>query len=104
MVDLLQVAAMLALPMLVVGALVWLLIYTGVRLAIRHEVKRLEHRKARSERAAARGKREPAGPRLVRTQPMAARTSGHARPQPAAQRPATRQEPVAAGARRRSAS
>jgi hypothetical protein len=100
--DLLQVATMLALPMLVVGALLWLVAYSSVRVAIRHEVTRLEQRKATAERARARGRPEAAAPRLVRAQ--TARTTAQARTQPLRQRPSDRAEPVATGARRRSAS
>jgi hypothetical protein len=57
MFDLVRLAAMLALPILVIGALMWLLLYTAVRLGIRHEVSRLQaQRAARPTRAATRSR------------------------------------------------
>jgi hypothetical protein len=106
MLDLLQVAAMLALPVLVLGGLAWLLLYTAVRLALRHEVTRLEKRKAGRARTDARGAAaEPAQrrPRLVQPE-----TGVHAatrpRPQPAVARPAKRVRIDREAAARRAAS
>jgi hypothetical protein len=78
--NLLQVAAFLVLPALLAGGLLWILIYSSVRLALRHEVARLEQRKARAARTEARARAAgTARPRLVRQQPAAARAGGHAR-------------------------
>ena len=78
--NLLQVAALLALPALLAGGLLWALIYSSVRMALRHEVTRLERRKTPVARAEARTRGpEGAPPRLVRQQPAAARVGGHAR-------------------------
>jgi len=48
--DLLRVAILLALPILVFGALTWVLFYSAVRLALRHEAERLQKRTPRSTR------------------------------------------------------
>ena len=82
--DLLQFAGMLALPILAIGGLVWLLIYSAVRLALRHEVAKLERRKTRSTRPA-----RAARPQPIKSQPAPAHGNGRARPR-TAERPAGR--------------
>ena len=87
--DLLQFAATLALPLLVFAGLIWLLFYSAVRLALRHEVTKIERRKARRVQA------QSARPRVIRTQPASAQANvrarqgnDHARPRPIPQRAA----------------
>ena len=79
--DLLQFAGMLALPILAIGGLVWLLIYSAVRLALRHEVAKLDRRK-RSTRPA-----RAARPQPIESQPAPAHGNGRARSR-TAERPA----------------
>jgi hypothetical protein len=105
MLDLLQVAAMLALPMMLIGGLLWLLIYTSVRLALRHEVTRIEHRKVRATRARARAEATSSTrPRLVRPQHASVRASGHARTRTGSTAPAAEPQPASAARVRRAAS
>jgi hypothetical protein len=94
--SLLQLAAALALPMLVLAVLFWFLMYSSFRLAFRHEVTHLEREeqeRARAEQARARRRQEQARaaeeraqPRQARTQPASVRGDGQARRRPAPNR------------------
>src|SRR2546423_429399 len=105
-VNLLQVSVMLVLPVLVMGALLWLLVYSSVRLALRHEVAQLERRKARKARkgpADTGTSTDRTRPQLVRTRPAPAQGNGRPMGRPAGQPPPAAR-PVAGATRSRAAS
>jgi hypothetical protein len=93
--SLVQLAATLALPLLVFAAIFWVLMYSSFRLAFRHEVMRLEREEERAKAAQARAQRRQAGAR-----PASAAGDGRARPRPAKDRAALQARTQMAGERR----
>ena len=95
--SLLQLAAALAVPLLVFAALLWVLMYSSFRLALRHEVTRLGRQE--EEASAAQG-RPRAG-----TRPASAQgNGGQARPGPARDRAAAHAGTQSLAGERRAAS
>ena len=101
MSDLLRLAIGLSIPILVFGALLWLLLYSAIRMGLRHEISRAQRRKV--ARPAAETQRTPPAPR---PRVVVSRDGQPTRLRPPAthpvngRTPSTARTPVAAGQRR----
>jgi hypothetical protein len=83
MSELLRLAVFLSVPILIFGGLLWFLIYSAIRMALRHEISRAQRRKGE-----ARPDDTNATPQVKRPRPVAVRADGQpTRLRPAAHNP-----------------
>jgi hypothetical protein len=67
----LRLAVFLSVPILIFGGLLWVLIYSAIRMALRHEISRAQRRKGETRPAETNVR-----PQVKRPRPVAVRTDG----------------------------